>query len=469
MVKRKKVNLVQRKNLNPFSNFITIQKNDVVKEKYTPCFLERNEPKNLMEIVGNSTTIISFKKWFRSKIEEEEVPPFCFIFGEHGVGKTITVKLMFKYFNFELIEFDETCGFDKKKIIDKIDKILNNNGINKLIKNNKPKGIVIEGVEKILGESEKNLKKILSNKYCIKTPIILISSNKKINSKNIFKKYSHCIRFRNPWPNEIKELSKRIIKNEKIKITKKSIDYFIKESNYDVRDFINILNMAKFGVTKIKLKEAKKIIAFMKCDNFFEVNEIVDNILNKNENISNEQLYNQCETDTLLINYTLQENFIKFYNFEDVCTITESVSDGDMFRSFMFNKQHWEMYNYIVNSNFCVPNYLSKNSSWNENSKYKQSQYVTNRWPTVNNQNKIKLWYIKTKTNLKGYDISMFIHKILIPQLLVNKKISIEIVEKCKDLGITYDILFKLHTFSLKKVKNFTKKIKENLQNYFVE
>ena len=467
MVKKKKVKLIQRKNLNPFSNFITIKKNDTIQEKYTPCFLERNEPRNLMEIVGNSTTIISLKKWFRSKVEEEEVPPFCFIFGEHGVGKTITVKLMFEYFNFELIEFNETSGIDKKKVIDKIDKILDNNGINKLIKNNKSKGIVIEGVEKILGESEKNLKKILSNKYCIKTPIIFISSNKKINSKNIFKKYSHCIRFRKPWSSEIQELSKRIIKNEKIKITKKSIDYFIKKCNGDIRDFINKLNMANVGVTKIKLKEAKKIVAFMECDNFFEVNETVDTIFNKNSKVTNLELYNQCETDTLLISFVVQENFIKFYNFEDVVTITESISDGDIFRSFMFNKQNWDMYNYTVNSNFCVPNYLSSDSSWIEQSKYKQSQYVTNRWPTVNNYNKGKLWRNETKTNLKGYDISMFIHKILIPQLIINKKIAPEIINECKKLGISYELLLKLYTFSIKKPKNLTKKIKENLKKLY--
>ena len=43
-------------------------------------FFERNEPKNLLEVVGNSTSIISLKKWFRSIIEGEEVPPFCYIF-----------------------------------------------------------------------------------------------------------------------------------------------------------------------------------------------------------------------------------------------------------------------------------------------------------------------------------------------------------------------------------------------------
>lgn len=467
MVKKKKVKIVQRKNLNPFGDFITIQKSNIVKEKYTPSFIERNEPKNLTEIVGNSTTIISFKKWFRSKVEEEEVPPFCFIFGEHGVGKTITVKLMFKSFNFELIEFNETSNMDKNKIVDKINKILDNNGINKLIKNDKPKGIVIESVEKVLGESEKNIKKILSNKYCIKTPIVFISSNKTINSKNIFKKYSHCMRFRKPWPNETHDLANRIIKNEKIKISKKSIEYFIKKCDGDIRDFINKLNVANIGLTKIKLKDAKKIVAFMECDNFFEVNETVDNIFNKKSKITNTELYNQCESDTLLINFTLQENFVKFYNFDDVVTIAESVSDGDVFRSFMFDKQYWGMYNYIVNSNFCVPNHLSSNSSWVEQSKYKQSQYVTNRWPTVNNYNKGRMWYNETKTSIKGYNISMFIHKILMPQLIVNKKIVPEIIIKCKELGISYELLLKMYTFSLKKKKNLTKKIKENLKKLY--
>ena len=153
--KKKKVELVQRKNLNPFGDFITIKKVEVKKEEYVSNFFERNEPKNLLEVVGNSTSIISLKKWFRSIIEGEEVPPFCYIFGEHGVGKTISVKLIFKSFGYEIVEYNETCNLDKKKIVTQIEKISQNNGLNKLFQTSKKKGIVIECVEKVLGESDK--------------------------------------------------------------------------------------------------------------------------------------------------------------------------------------------------------------------------------------------------------------------------------------------------------------------------
>ena len=122
--KQKKIKeLVQRKNLNPFADFITIEKAEVKKKEYVPNFFERNEPKNLLEIVGNSTTIISFKKWFRSIIEGEEVPPFCYIFGEHGVGKTISTKIIFESFGYEIVEYNETTHLDKKKIISQIEKL----------------------------------------------------------------------------------------------------------------------------------------------------------------------------------------------------------------------------------------------------------------------------------------------------------------------------------------------------------
>ena len=465
--KKKKVELVQRKNLNPFADFITIKKVEVKKEEYVSNFFERNEPKNLLEIVGNSTSIISLKKWFRSIIEGEEVPPFCYIFGEHGVGKTISVKLIFKSFDYEIVEYNETCTLDKKKIVEQIEKISQNNGINKLFETSKKKGIVIDCAEKVLGESDKNLKKIMN---CKRLPIILISNQKTINSKNVFKKYSHCIRYRNPWPNELKELSNRIIKNENIKITKKSIEYIIKKCNGDVRYFLNIMKMSKTnGGDKIKIKEAKKIIAFMERDNFFETKEVIHNIFNKNCKIKNSDIYKQCETDTLLLTFSLQENYPKFYNFEDVCGIADSISEGDIFRSYMFNNQCWEMYNYTVNSNFSFPNLCSKNSKWTENSKLKQSQYITSRWPIVNNENKKKEWFDRTFIKLSVNEISMFIHKILIPQLIVKKEISLEIVEQCKHLGLDYVSIIKFYTISLKKIKNLTKKTKEKLKNIFQE
>jgi len=464
--KKKKKELVQRKNLNPFADFITIKKAEVKKEEFVTNFFERNKPKNLLEIVGNSTTIISFKKWFRSIIEGEEVPPFCYIFGEHGVGKTTSTELIFQSFGYEIVEYNETTHLDKKKIISQIEKISQNNGLNKLFKTSKKKGIVIDCVEKVLGESEKIIKKIMN---CKKLPIIFISNQKNINSKNVFKKYSHCIRYRKPWPNEIKDLGNRIIKNEKIKITKKSIEYIIKKCNGDVRYFLNVMKMASANGEKIKIKEAKRIISFMERDNFFEVKEIVHNIFNKNCKIKNSEIYKQCETDTLLLTFSLQENYLKFYNFEDVCTISEQISDGDIFRSFMFNNQHWEMYNYTVNSTFSYPNYLSGTSTWTENSKLKQSQYVTSRWPIVNNMNKQKEWYDRTFIKLSANEISMFIHKILIPQMIIKKEISKEVIQQCKQLGLNYESIIKFYTISLKKVKNLTKKTKEKLKKIFQE
>jgi len=468
MVRKKKnvKELVQRKNLNPFADFITIKKVETKKEEPVSNFFERNKPKNLLEIVGNSTTIISFKKWFRSVIEGEEVPPFCYIFGEHGVGKTISTQLIFESFGYKIVEYNETTNLDKKKIIDQIQKISQNNGLNKLFEKSKKKGIVIECVEKVLGESEKNIKKIMN---CKKLPIVLISNNKTINSKNVFKKYSHSIRYRNPWPNEIKNLGDRIIKNEKIKITKKSVEYIVKKCNGDVRYFLNVMKMSSALGEKIKIKEAKKIISFMERDNFFEVKEIVHNIFDKNCKIKNSDIYKQCEADTLLITFSLQENYPKYYDFEDVCTISEQISDGDIFRRFMFNNQHWEMYNYTVNSTFSYPNHLSKKSSWTENSKLKQSQYVTSRWPIVNNMNKQKEWYDKTFIKLSANEISMFIHKILIPQMIIKKEISVEVIEQCKQLGLGYDSIIKFYTISLKKVKNLTKKTKEKLKKIFQE
>ena len=305
---------------------------------------------------------------------------------------------------------------------------------------------------------------------CKKLPIILISNQKTINSKNVFKKYSHCIRFRNPWPNELQELTKRIIKNENIKITKKSIDYVIKKCKGDVRYLLNIMRMSTVNSEgKIKIKEVKKIVAFMERDNFFETKEVVHNIFNKNCKINNDELYKQCETDTLLLTFSLQENYPKFYNFDDVCEIADSISEGDVFRSYMFNNQCWSLFNYTVNSNFSVPNYFSKKSKWNENSKLKQSQYITSRWPIVNNENKKKEWFDRTFVKLSVNEISMFIHRILIPQLIVKKEISSEIVEKCKKMGLDNTSIIKFYTISLTKIKNLTKKTKEKLKNIFQE
>ena len=66
-------------------------------------------------------------------------------------------------------------------------------------------------------------------------------------------------------------------------------------------------------------------------------------------------------------------------------------------------------------------------------------------------------------------EISMFIHKILIPQLIVKKEVVLEIVEKCKKMGLDDTSIIKFYTISLTKIKNLTKKTKEKIKNIFQE
>ena len=75
----------------------------------------------------------------------------------------------------------------------------------------------------------------------------------------------------------------------------------------------------------------------------------------------------------------------------------------------------------------------------------------------------------RTFVKLSVNEISMFIHKILIPQLIIKKEVSLEIVEQCKHLGLDYVSIIKFYTISLKKIKNLNKKTKEKLKNIFQE
>ena len=80
-----------------------------------------------------------------------------------------------------------------------------------------------------------------------------------------------------------------------------------------------------------------------------------------------------------------------------------------------------------------------------------------------------KEWFDRTFVKLSVMEISMFIHKILIPQLIVKKEVVLEIVEKCKKMGLDNTSIIKFYTISLTKIKNLTKKTKEKIKNIFQE
>ena len=61
--KKKKVELVQRKNLNPFGDFITIKKVEVKKEEYVSNFFERNELKIILDLYAQMVSEGSWKDY----------------------------------------------------------------------------------------------------------------------------------------------------------------------------------------------------------------------------------------------------------------------------------------------------------------------------------------------------------------------------------------------------------------------
>ena len=66
-------------------------------------WLDKYSPKNLSEIIGHSDAIIKIKKWITNFASEPNIMngglgSSIIISGIHGIGKSITIKMIFKHF-----------------------------------------------------------------------------------------------------------------------------------------------------------------------------------------------------------------------------------------------------------------------------------------------------------------------------------------------------------------------------------
>ena len=452
-------------------------------------WVNKYRPKYLNEVIGHKDQIDSIKKWILNLNTNKNQA--IIISGIHGIGKSLTIKLIFEELNY-LIRIIYPNEIKDHRIFDDFNDYYNHKNsihskINFINDNKKQLVLIFEETENITLTSEKkyimDIFKENNKKKCF--PLIFISNNQHSKLLNDLKKNCDEINFNSPIKQEFLKLIKYICTNEKIKILDDDgLDLLIDFCQKDIRRLINLLQEFSFNFNEINKENILEFTTKSREKNidiglFDATNQILNNYLEY------DTILKFYESEKVLLPLMIHENYIK--KVLTKCTdkwdnvlfnlvkISDSISRGDNIETSIYTDQNWYLQNIhgfytCLNSSFWI-------SKSNENNKIDLKQI---KFSSDLNKTSLKNINRKNITNLLKFIPNKSIYEILILKricnymvlnnkeeefidLLVayNKDVSIKEIELCLKIDKTHE--FKL--LCSKDKKKITKIIKNKQLN----
>jgi hypothetical protein len=435
--------------------------NSLLSIKYIPT-----EPN---DIIGNKHNIDFICNWLNNF--KNTSYSSIIISGHHGVGKTITIKTILKYLNYD-IKYLSSYNI---KNIKKINELININSIY-FDNNNNNFAVIIDDFDTITLTSKKNLlfqlfKKNEENKYF---PIIFLTNEQHSKLVSNIKKSCPELKFDFPEVYELIEYVKKICINENINIINDNLILnIIKYSQFDIRKLLLILEDLKLTYNNNQINDKEwelYILSSLKKNKNIGLFEATKKLFDKYINISKcIELY---ETEKVLLPLMIFENYGKnilsrqIHNNLDFYKILHNVSDsisiGDNVETNIYTDQNWYLQNLhgfytCVETSYNINKYPKKN-----NNPYTINFSSDLNKTSLKNINKRNINNIQNLLENKNLTDIMYLNKILTYNINNNKYAFIKNLIKNYKLNNKHIELFSKIDKSLEKI-NFNNKIKKQL------
>ena len=377
-------------------------------------WINKYKPNNLNDIIGHKTQIKKIKEWIQKiNITKNQT---IIISGNHGIGKSLTVKLIFSELNY-LTKIIYPNEIKDHRIFDDFNDYYNHKNsiyskINFTDTKNKKLVLIFEETENITLTSEKKyiMEIFKENNKKKSFPLIFISNNQHSKLLNDLKKNCDEIHFFSPSSIEIKNLIISICNKENIKFQNDEIiDLLIQFSQFDIRRLINLLQ-------ELSYHYINDIIDIDKFNNFinksreknidiglFDATKIILNNCLNYDNII--KLY---EFEKVLLPLMIHENYLRKVLYKSkmqwndiiyyLVKISDSISHGDNIETSIYTDQNWYLQN-IHGFYTCVnTSYWINKSNNNYNIDAKSIKFTSDLNKTslknINRKNIINLYKI---------------------------------------------------------------------------
>lgn len=457
-------------------------------------FSEKYKPKTISDIIGNSKQVKEIKSWLnnfsknrtehfnnpkkKKKIkiieysEDNDDPAEDFVkitktndgnhsclllIGRHGVGKTCVVTTILKNLDYKIETINLSSIGSNKMIAENINRLtMFDNIYDKLNeKKNTKRVLLIDEIESANSPVEKSFIQLLlkRNEEHWVFPIIFISDGKHSKFNTVIKVNSNIVYFPNPGEEEMIELYKRIVKNEKMMFESEQVvkDIF-KLSQNDYRRLLTILEDLNTTFHK-KVIRANNIIDYEKVckrkDIDTDIYKATAQMILNYENI--DECFRLYEGDKVIVPLVIEQNYITClskYNsnpeklFDFIDDIANSIAFGDMIENYIYSDQNWDMKEVHAFLSCAYPSYKLSGKKLNIGEEYLRRAL---KFPYDFNRTSIKKINKKNVINsnncLTNFEIDDFMYANKLIKHLIEKNRLEECIDLFDGYGASYENL----------------------------
>jgi len=391
-------------------------------------FTQKYRPTCSNDIIGNKNNINNFITWIK-EWDENNKYKCALISGNSGIGKSLSIELILKEFQYCVIELNSDEERDKNYINTKIKPLLHM----KKTLFNKKNILVINDLD-------------CSNDYgflstvieCIKEtkiPIICTCNDRYNQSLKTIVNYCFDIKFSKPATSEIFKFICNIVKKENIKMNENQIRDMIENDNNDIRNILNNLQLLSYSKTNdfIKNKDLTQL-------NLFEITNIMFS-----KGCENHEKYKMFWLDSDIIPLMIHENYIsniskqkcEALQLEKLSSSIDCISNIDLFDS-KIEMMNWELMPYVAYNSIEATSHCTSRSKINFSSFLgKTSKKGKNKKTVGEICDKLllpKIGKMNTRLEYIPYILSVLFDTL---KNDTSKGRVVKFVVKCLDLGLT--------------------------------
>jgi replication factor C subunit 1 len=302
--------------------------------------IHKYKPENLENIIGNKNSLNSIQSWFENwyantKTDSKNV--CALLSGPNGIGKTLAVDLLMKKYDLNHIVLNPDEKADKEYIAKTI--VPSIQATKSFTK--KQNIFVIHDID--CYDDYGFISSILSCLRETKIPVIATCNNRYDQSLKPLISYCLDVKFQKPNAADVVKFIKPIIKKESITISDATLNQLIEDSNCDIRNILNNLQLLG-GNTNINTKDKTNTNIF----------EMTKQFMSQNVELDDKQRLFWTNNDIfpLMIHENYPANNIKMKNeasyLNNIAESIHSLSDIDLFEKDIHMNGNWELMPYTA-------------------------------------------------------------------------------------------------------------------------
>jgi replication factor C subunit 1 len=300
--------------------------------------IHKYKPDDLQDIIGNKSCINSIQNWFENWYASKAKSNVCALLsGPNGIGKTLAVDLLMKKYDLNHIVLNPDEKADKEYIAKTI--VPSIQATKSFTK--KQNIFVIHDID--CYDDYGFISSILSCLRETKIPVIATCNNRYDQSLKPLISYCLDVKFQKPNAADVVKFIKPIIKKESITISDVTLNQLIEDSNCDIRNILNNLQLLG-GNTNINTKDKTNTNIF----------EMTKQFMSQNVELDDKQRLFWTNNDILplMIHENYPANNIKMKNeasyLNNIAESIHSLSDIDLFEKDIHMNGNWELMPYTA-------------------------------------------------------------------------------------------------------------------------